>query len=165
MLVTVSGQSRPEPVSNLAEPGQSRPRLYVLHGGGAECSQVPQDHLLQRGIGRQRAAKPSLGRGVSGRSAHRPNAAWRHLYKWRPGAYGLSQGSGRAIGPALGEQLAEFAESAGLFFDQRATGRYKSFDVQSDPMPAEGAFCAAFDDGLRQRAQPKAVAGGNQVNG
>src|SRR5215831_5463340 len=82
-----------------------------------------------------------------------------------PAAYGLSQGGGRAIGPALGEQLAEFAESAGLFFDQRATGGDKRFDVQSDPMPAEGAFCAAFDDRLRQRTQPQAIAGGNEVNG
>src|SRR5262245_27401383 len=56
ILVSESGEPWPEPVSNLAKPGQSRPRLYVLHGGRAEGSQVPQDHLLQRGIGRQRSA-------------------------------------------------------------------------------------------------------------
>src|SRR5215510_413231 len=102
---------------------------------------------------------------MSGRPAHRPYASWRHLYKRRPGSYGLSQGGGRAIGPAPSEQLAEFAESARLFFDQRATGGDQSFDVQSDPMSAEGSFRAAFDDRLRQRAQPQAIARGDQVNG
>src|SRR5262245_35240554 len=56
ILAPESGEPWPEPVSNLAKPGQSRPRLYVLNGGRAERSQVPQDHLLQRGIGRQRSA-------------------------------------------------------------------------------------------------------------
>src|SRR6266508_12785 len=82
MLVTVSGQSWPESVSNLAEPGQSRPRLHVLHGGGAECSQVPQYHLLQRGVRMHELTKRNIGVAFhpNGRPRQAPGAPDIHFW-------------------------------------------------------------------------------------
>ena len=46
-LVAEGEQARPDTFDHLTEPGQTRPRLYVVDGGRAERPEVAQYRLLE----------------------------------------------------------------------------------------------------------------------
>src|SRR5262249_59949294 len=109
--------------------------------------------------------EPGLGGGVSASPAHPPDAGGGRRNEREHGAYDRGESGGIAVRPALGEQLAEFAEGSRLLLDQRPAGGDDRLGVQTYPMPAEAALRATLDDRLHQGTKRQAVAGGDQMDG
>ena len=86
VLVAERLEARPEPLHDLAHPGQPAPGRHVGDARRAEGGEVAEHHLVERRLRGERAAEP----GRQGRHAHLrrapPDPAWRNLDEGQPAA-------------------------------------------------------------------------------
>ena len=105
-LVAERDQARPQTLDDLAQPCEARPRGDVGDGRGPEGAEVAQDHVVERGLGLERAAQPRLGRRRDRLRGLAPDASRRHLDEGEQVAARVGEVGGVVLWESLGERRA-----------------------------------------------------------
>ena len=159
-------QLRPEPLDDLAQPGQPRPRRHVGDRRGTERAEVAQHGRVERRLRGQRPAEPRLGGRVGDLRRRAPDAARRHLHAGQLAAAGVGERSRIRRGERSCERFAQLRSGARpLRVRARARTRARA---PGRPPAAAGELGVACDLGvdhrLHQRAQHQAVVRAEQVD-
>ena len=165
-LVAERLEPGPQPLHDLAQTSQTRPRLDVHHRCRPEGAQIADDQLVDRRLLGQRPAEPGLHRGPRHWPGAAPQPAWRDVDHRHEVADGVCERIGRDVGPALAEQTGELRARARPDLDELATGGQDLAEVGPGDRLAERARpIASPEHRLDERSQRQRVIGGHQVDG